>query len=197
VTHNLLLIGGFILLCIWVNIDLIFHILPNGSIYATAKNVVLILGVSQLILATFSICFTALNYSRFYAFSLLFSLILTISAILLNQYFIPILGMEGAALSNLLSYGLYYLLIIVTLVPLCKIQVIDRKWWIILALLVTLFVLNALWHTYLSTGNLWIDSLLRSIVLLGSGMYIAYRAQLSPEISNQVKQWTNNITSKI
>ena len=197
VTHNLLLIGGFILLCIWVNIDLIFHILPNGSIYATAKNVVLILGVSQLILATFSICFTALNYSRFYAFSLLFSLILTISAILLNQYFIPILGMEGAALSNLLSYGLYYLLIIVTLVPLCKIQVIDRKWWIILALLVTLFVLNTLWHTYLSTGHLWIDSLLRSIVLLGSGMYIAYRAQLSPEISNQVKQWTNNLTSKI
>ena len=105
--------------------------------------------------------------------------------------------MEGAALSNLLSYGLYYLLIIVTLVPLCKIQVIDRKWWIILALLVTLFVLNALWHTYLSTGNLWIDSLLRSVVLLGSGMYIAYRAQLSPEISNQVKQWTNNLTSKI
>ena len=30
VTRNLLLIGGFILLLIWINIDLIFYILPNG-----------------------------------------------------------------------------------------------------------------------------------------------------------------------
>ena len=29
VTRNMLLIGGFILLAIWINIDLIFHILPN------------------------------------------------------------------------------------------------------------------------------------------------------------------------
>ena len=41
---NLLLIGAFILLAIWVNIDLIFHVLPNGGTYASARNVVLLLG---------------------------------------------------------------------------------------------------------------------------------------------------------
>ena len=193
VTRNLLLIGGFILLCIWFNIDLIFHILPNGATYASAKNVVFILGVSQLILATFSICFTALNYSRFYAFSLVLSLILTISAICLNEYLIPKYGMDGAALSNLLSYGLYYLLIIATVVPLCKIHVVDRRWWYIMLLLIGLFAVNMLWQTHLPINNLLLDSILRSVVLLGGGGYIVYRVQLSPEVNEQIFRWISKI----
>lgn len=187
VTRNMLLIGGFILLAIWVNIDLIFHILPNGATYAPAKNVVLILGVSQLVLATFSICFSALNYSRYYAFSLLLSLLLTVSAIFLNNYLVPLYGMEGAAMSNLLSYGLYYLLVIATIVPLCRIRVIDRRWWWILALLTVLFGANTLWCMYAPSMNIWLDSVLRSLVILGGGVLVAYKAELSPEINEQMK----------
>ena len=186
--RNMLLIGGFILLTIWVNIDLIFHILPNGATFAQAKNVVLILGVSQLILGTFSICFSALNYSRYYALSLIFSLVLTISALLLNNYLVPLYGMEGAALSNLLSYGLYYILIIAAVVPLGGFHVVDRKWWYIALLLAGLFAINALWCTYWPVANIWLDSLLRSLVLIGGGLYIAYKAQLSPEINDQLKK---------
>ena len=187
VTRNMLLIGGFILLAMWVNIDLIFHILPNGATFAQAKNVVLILGVSQLILATFTICYTALNYSRFYAFSLFISLALTISALILNNYLVPLYGMNGAALSNLLSYGLYVALTILFVVSLCRIRVIDRRWWAILALLVVLFAINALWCQFAPTMNIWADSLLRSAVLIGGGALIAYKAELSPEINNQIK----------
>ena len=187
VTRNMLLIGGFILLAIWVNIDLIFHILPNGATYAPAKNVVLILGVSQLVLATFSICFSALNYSRYYAFSLLLSLLLTVSALILNNYLVPRYGMDGAAMSNLLSYGLYYLLVIATVVPLCRIRVIDRRWWWILALLGVLFGANTLWCMYAPSMNIWLDSVLRSLVILGGGVLVAYKAELSPEINEQMK----------
>ena len=183
----MLLIGGFILLTIWINIDLIFHILPNGATFAQAKNVVLILGVSQLILGTFAICFTALNYSRYYALSLIFSLVLTISALLLNNYLLPLLGMEGAALSNLLSYSLYYILIIATVVPLGGFHVVDRKWWRIALLLAGLFALNALWSMYAPLPNIWFDSLLRSLVLIGGGLYIAFKAQLSPEINKALR----------
>ena len=186
VTRNMLLIGGFILLAIWVNIDLIFHILPNGATFATAKYVVLILGVSQLVLATFTICLTALNYSRFYAISLLLSLILTVSAILLNNYLVPLYGMNGAAMSNLLSYGLYIILIIATVVPLGHFHVVDKNWWYIAILLVVLFALNALWKYYLPELNIWADSILRSLVLLGSGALIAYKAKLSPEINQHI-----------
>jgi len=186
VSRNMLLIGGFILLAIWVNIDLIFHILPNGDTYAQAKYVVLILGISQLILATFYICITTLNYSRYYAFTLLHALVLTSSALVFNHYLIPLYGMEGAAMSNLLSYGLYVLLIIVTVVPLCKIRITDRRWWCILLLVAALFGINVLWQTYVPTMNIWIDCILRSLVILGGGALIAYKAKLSPEINNQV-----------
>ncbi len=187
VTRNMLLIGGFILLAMWVNIDLIFHILPNGATFAQAKNVVLILGVSQLVLATFTICYTALNYSRFYAFSLFISLALTISALILNNYLVPLYGMNGAALSNLLSYGLYVALTILFVVSLCRIRVIEKRWWFILLLLVVLFAINALWCLFAPTMNIWADSLLRSAVLIGGGALIAYKAELSPEINKTLR----------
>ena len=187
VTRNMLLIGGFILLAMWVNIDLIFHILPNGATFAQAKNVVLILGVSQLVLATFTICYTALNYSRFYAFSLFISLALTISALILNNYLVPLYGMNGAALSNLLSYGLYVALTILFVESLCRIRVIEKRWWFILLLLVVLFAINALWCQFAPTMNIWADSLLRSAVLIGGGALIAYKAELSPEINKTLR----------
>jgi O-antigen/teichoic acid export membrane protein len=186
VTRNMLLIGGFILLIIWVNIDLIFHILPNGTTFAQAKDVVLILGVSQLVLGTFSICLTALNYSRFFAFSLLLSVILTVSALLLNNYLVPLYGMQGAALSNLLSYGLYMALTIITVVPLGHFHVVDKNWWCILLLLVALFAINQVWLIYMPSMNIWLDSILRSLILIGGGMFIAYKTKLSPEINDQI-----------
>ena len=63
-SNNLLLVGGFIFLAIWINIDLIFYILPNGETYASAKYVVLLLGIGQLLMATFSVFNPALSYSR-------------------------------------------------------------------------------------------------------------------------------------
>lgn len=189
VTRNMLLIGGFILVGIWINIDLIFHILPNGSEYMAAKHVVLYLGVSQLILGTFTICLNTLNYSRYYAFSLLFSIVLTSSSIALNSYLIPRYGIEGGAISNLASYGLYYLLIIATVVPLCRLRIIDKQWCYIAILLGILFALNWAWLQYLPSNNIWIDSLLRSFVLLGGGCIVAYLAKLSPEINQQIAQF--------
>ena len=186
VTRNMLLIGGFILLAIWVNIDLIFHILPNGTTFAQAKDVVLILGVSQLILGTFSICLTALNYSRFFAISLILSVILTVSALLLNNYLVPLYGMQGAALSNLLSYGLYMALTIITVVPLGHFHVVDKNWWKIAVLLAGLFAINQAWLMYMPAMNIWLDSILRSLILICGGAFIAYKAKLSPEINDQI-----------
>ena len=89
-------------------------------------------------------------------------------------------------MSNLLSYGLYILLIIVTVVPLCRLRVTDGRWWMILALLVALFAINHVWLMYMPTMNIWLDSLFRSLVLIGGGMLIAYKAKLSPEINQQI-----------
>jgi O-antigen/teichoic acid export membrane protein len=187
VSSNLLLIGGMILCAIWLNVDLIFHILPNGEIYTTARSVVLILGTSQLFIAVCSFTSSALNYSRYYAFSLLFSFTLTVLSILLNNLLIPHLGMEGAAISNLVAYAIYFILIILTVRFTVKAPTFTRQHLKILILIVLILSLNFLWLKYLPIKNIWISSIVRTLVLMGGACAVAWFMNLSPEIKQQVR----------
>ena len=193
VSSNLLLIGGLILCAIWLNVDLIFHILPNGEMYSQARYVVLVLGISQLIIATCSFSLSTLNYSRFYAFSLLFSFILTVSAIWLNNILIPKMGMDGAALSNLISYAIYFLLIVFTVHRTIKAPTFTRQHLKILFVLVLVLLLNQLWVNFLHINNIWIDSIMRTSLLIGAACVAVYFQNLSPEIRNFIdSKWSNS-----
>jgi O-antigen/teichoic acid export membrane protein len=187
VSSTLLLVGGMILCAIWLNIDLIFHILPNGDTYAAARQVVLMLGTSQLFIAVCSFTSSALNYSRYYAFSLLFSFILTTLSILLNNLLIPHFGMEGAAVSNLISYAVYFVLIVLTVRLTLKTSTFTLQHLKILLLIVVILNLNFLWLEYLPIQNIWLSSMIRTIVLMGGACLVAWRKNLSPEINQQVR----------
>ena len=187
VSSTLLLIGGMILCVIWINIDLIFYILPNGETYASARQVVLMLGTSQLIIAVCSFTSSALNYSRFYAFSLLFSFILTALSILLNNLLIPYFGMNGAAISNLLAYSIYFLLIVLTVRFTLHTPTFTRQHLKIILLIIVIVNLNFLWLKYLPINNIWISSIIRTMVLIGGGCLVAWIKNLSPEINQQIR----------
>ena len=189
VSSNLLLIGGMILCAIWLNIDLIFHILPNGATYAEARHVVLMLGVSQLIIATCSFTLNTLNYSRFYAFSLLFSFLLTASSILLNNALIPLLGMNGAALSNLISYAMYFVMIVLVVRGTMRTPTFTIQHIKIAILLVVIFLMNYLWQSFVPINNIWISSIIRTAVLVGGACAVVWFANLSPEIKLQVRSF--------
>ena len=187
VSSTLLLVGGMILCVIWLNIDLIFHILPNGETYASARKVVLILGTSQLFIAVCSFTSSALNYSRFYAFSLLFSFVLTILSILLNNLLSPSFGMNGAAVSNLIAYAIYFLLIALTVRLTLQASTFTGQHLKIFILILLIISLNVLWQKYLPFDNIWFSSIIRTIVLIGGGCAIAWFKDLSPEINQQVR----------
>jgi len=183
VTTNTLLVGCAIFLILWVNIDLIFAILPNGSTYAVARTEVFILALSQLILATFSFLLNGINYSRFYGFSLILSFVLTISAIVLNNILIPTMGMTGAALSNLLSYAFYFCLAIVLSCCLCKTSPFSLLQLKIVVLFLVALALNEVFiHCVPLSSHMWFSSILRSLLLIGTFLWLAYRYQLSPQI---------------
>ena len=112
VSLNQLLVGMTILILIWINIDLFFDLLPNGDQYVAGKWVVLILSTSKLVSSTFSIGASALSYTRWYYTSLIFTLILMVSSILLNNYLIPICGIEGGAWATLGSNVFYFILLL-------------------------------------------------------------------------------------
>ena len=187
VSGTLLLVGGLILCVIWLNIDLIFHILPNGTLYASARKVVLILGTSQLFIAVCSFTSSALNYSRYYAFSLLFSFILTALSIFFNNLLIPYFGMDGAAISNLLAYSIYFLLIVLAVRFTLHTPTFTCQHLKILHLIVWILSLNFLWQTYMPINNIWISSIVRTMVLIGGGCLVAWIKNLSPEINQQIR----------
>ena len=197
VSSTLLLIGGMILCVIWLNIDLIFHILPNGETYASARQVVLMLGTSQLFIAVCSFTSSALNYSRFYAFSLLFSFILTAVSILLNNLLIPHLGMEGAAVSNLIAYAIYFVLIVLTVRITLHAPTFTRQHLKILILIVLILNMNFLWQKYLPINNIWVSSIVRTIVLMGGGCMVAWWKDLSPEINQQVRSLGEKVKVRV
>jgi O-antigen/teichoic acid export membrane protein len=117
----------------------------------------------------------------------LFSFILTASSILLNNTLIPVLGMNGAAVSNLLSYALYFILIIITVRLTSKAPTFTSQHLKILLLLLLILSTNTLWLKYLPINNIWISSILRTVILMGSACVIAWSKNLSPEINQQVR----------
>ena len=93
---------------LWINIDLFFALLPNGTNYLMAKSVIFILCLSKLLYSTLAVGTAVLDYSKVFYFSLIFTFLLTIATIFLNATLIPIWGMNGSALANLLAYMIYF-----------------------------------------------------------------------------------------
>ena len=182
VSGNLLLIGGLILAVIWVNIDIIFAILPNGATYAVARRTVLLLGLGQLFVATFQFALTTLSYSRFYPLSLLFSFVLTALALVLNNLFIPRWGMDGAALATLIADVSYYALAFIAVRLILGCRILTRRHVLTILLLVLLFAANRLCVQYMPVTNIWLSGLLRSLLIVITA-WGAYRLKLSPEIN--------------
>ncbi len=188
VSSNLFLIGSLILLAIWINIDLIFHILPNGGVYSTARSTVLLLSVSQLLLSSFSIGLLAINYSRYYYYSLICSVLLTFSTILLNQLLIPVCGITGAALANCLSYVLFFICVLVVIKVFLHTSPLSLSHLKTLVAGALVFTLNELMSRFLPDMNIWLSSALRSVVLIGSFLIVAWLWNISPDIKNMVRR---------
>ena len=101
-----------ILYLIYINLDTLFALIPNGADYAAGKSVVLILGLAKVVNSSLSVCTDILNFSRHYAWSLLYIAILTLAAIGLNNALIgPDSAIEGAAGATLISYLVYFALL--------------------------------------------------------------------------------------
>ncbi|MBR1928505.1 MAG: oligosaccharide flippase family protein [Paludibacteraceae bacterium] len=189
VSNNLLLVGMFIMLLIWLNIDLIFHILPNGEIYSVARRTVIILCVSQLLIATFNITLNTLNYSRYYIFSLIFALILTFVSMWLNNLLIPDYGMDGAAMATLVSYTLYFSLTIATIGLLMHTTPLSKNMLKTLLIGVVVIICNHFLCQMMSGMNVWLSAILRSVILLCPALYVAYKWGISIDINEQIKKY--------
>lgn len=104
---NLFIIGAFLLLGIWVNIDLIFTLIPKSELYAPGKWVVLMVGLSRIADMMTGLNSEILTNSRYYRFDIIFILLFTALMVASNFYLIPRYGYNGAAAASLFSVVVY------------------------------------------------------------------------------------------
>jgi O-antigen/teichoic acid export membrane protein len=111
---NQFIIGGFLFLGIWANIDNILTIL--GPDYLASKWVIFFIGLGYLFDMLTGANAQVIGFSRYYRVALTFMIILIVTVLALLYFLIPVWGITGAAiaiasalfLNNLMRYLFLY-----------------------------------------------------------------------------------------
>lgn len=177
---NLQIVGGFVMLCIFVNIDQLYEMLPKD--YAGGIWIVFIIGLSKyfdLILGNNN---AIIFNSKYYRMVLFLGLMLVFFTIVLNMIFIPLYGITGSAIATLLSITIYSLAKLMFVVKRMHLYPFTIQTVYSIIITAILFVLFYFWkfpfHPILGI-------VLKSILVTILYVYINYRFSISKEI-NQV-----------
>ena len=195
VSLHQLIVSLLIFYVIWINLDALFAVIPNGGDYRGGAGVVLILGLAKVINSSLSIGTDVLNYSRWYRWSLPLIGLLTLSAIVLNGVLIEVWNINGAAAATLASYGIYFVLLLALLWRRLRVSLFSAGQLKTVAVVVAGFVLNRLWTACVAPqlmglwpglGGLLADAVLKTL-LLGGGVAAAMLAwKVSPTVNEMV-----------
>jgi len=198
VSLHLMLSSALIFLFIWVNLGALFMLLPNGASYEAGKSVVLILGFAKFFISTLFVSSSVLNYSKYYYWSLIFTVMLTTMAIVLNVVLIPRYGMDGAALSHLLSYIAFYTCLLVLVRVKLNINILSMNQIKVLLLIAGLLLLNFAWVKFLTPlfmqlpfsemMNIMSDAVVKTLILLVVAVGGCYYWHISEDINRLIRK---------
>ena len=190
--------GLFVFLLIWVNIDFIFDLLPNGDIYRLGKWAVLLLSMGRLVYSTLGVTTTVLSYSKYYYYSLLFTVLLAGMSIGLNAWLVPQWDINGGALAYVVSYSVYFVLLILFIKWKIGVQPFSGKMFPVLVVILVLFGLNWGWTSLLTPWfagwfakpifGLLIDALLKSMLFVVIGMTALYKLKVSNSFNDLINK---------
>ncbi len=190
------LAGSLVFFFIWINIDTVFALLPNGEVFAAGKWAVLILGLSRLVNSTLNVGTTVLSYSKIYYYSLFFTILLTVLAWWLNARWVVEWGVNGAAFATLVAYMVHYVLLLALIRWKIGTSPLSAKQLLVLLVVGVLFGLDWLWSKALTPWfvglfskpvyGLTIDSLLKTTLFLVIGLVTIYKIKISQSVNDVI-----------
>ncbi len=187
---NQLIIGGIFFLCVWLNIDEIFSLLPEK--FQGGKWVVFYIGISQLFNITSGINGTIIVNSRYYKYDLYTNVLLVFVTITTNYILIPIYGIDGAAMATALSvfsFNLIRLFLIKIKMGMQPFSLNTLKTIILLSLLFLLM------NELPNTTNAFLDILWKSVLALAIYIPTVLYLNLSEDISVIIRELKNKYIS--
>lgn len=178
---NLQVVGGFVMLGIFLNIKQLYEIVPKE--YSGGILVVFMIGLSKyfdLILGNNN---AIIFNTKYYRAVLFLGVFLVVVAVGLNAIFIPYYGIMGSAFATLLSITLYSIAKLLFVVKKLHLYPFTKQTLYSLAVTFTLFLLFYFWDfSFSPIVNIVAKSTLITIVYI----IVNYKLIISPEINQAI-----------
>ncbi len=184
---NLLIIGSIIFILIWFNLDLIFHLIPNGSIYAHGKYIVFFIGLAKLVDLAVGVNSEIILSSKYYKWNIFLMPFLGVISILLNYLLIKQFGYTGAAIATLFSFVLFNFFRTILVLVKLNLSPFTLNYLKVLPLMFLTFLLNY----FFKTDSLFLNSLLSITLVLLFFVLPIYKFRLSADFNKIINAILN------
>ncbi|MBF4516462.1 polysaccharide biosynthesis protein [Flavobacterium sp. ANB] len=189
---NLQIVGGFVMLCIFVNINQLYEIVPEE--YRGGVPVVFMIGLSKyfdLILGNNN---AIIFNTKYYRPVLFLGLGLVVLTFILNVIFIPLYGIMGSAFATLLSITFYSLAKLLFVVKKLHLYPFTKQNLYSLGVTAALFLAFYFWEFPVYP---LIGIALKSILVTILYLYFNYKFKISTEINQVMNNLLNKVGIKI
>lgn len=180
-----LLTAGFILfILMWLNLPLLFHIMPSGESFSKGILVFYFIGLAKLVEIGVGLASAILANSTLYAYSLLVSIVTAVVAIGVNLYLIPIYGINGAAIGTLVSYILSSAFLVFIIFTKLKMHPFSQNTYKLIALAISILLLH--YYFPIKLGWVLVDSITNTIVYWGGFVVLVLVTRLSEDFNGLI-----------
>lgn len=196
---NQFILGALALLLIWVNIDLLYYYMPNGTVYQSGKWAVFYLGIGKLCVLLQGNSAAMLIFSKRYYLSLMLHVVAIVVGIVMGLWLIPIYGLEGAAIATACVWLATGIAMAILVWHVYKMQPLSKRVAYSVALFTVFFMLNYLWDTqvtisslrvfgYPGIGNIIGVSIAKTLLLVGGAVGVILYFRLSEDMRSMAKK---------
>ena len=184
---NQFILGCLALLCIWINIDLFFELMPNGSKYTGAKYAVLFLGIGKLFTLLQGNSSAMLTFSKKYYLSLIVNFCAIFLGIYFNQIAIPKWGIEGAAIATSLTWLISGIVIALLIWWIYKMNPLTWNIFLSIVVFAALFGINEVFVNFANLNHLVFGGL-KTTIIIGLAIASIYIFNLSEDVKSMIQK---------
>lgn len=185
---NQFIFGGLIFLLVWLNIDIVFMLIPSK--YEEGRLVILFMSLAGVILMATGLNGIIVVSSKYYRYQSLFVFIFLIVVVVTNILIIPRWGITGAAIASLISTIAYNLLRVIFLYVKFRMQPFNYRFLIVLSVLLLAFLVGTWIH---GIGN-WV---VRTAIICIAIMIIYLVPILTLRVSEDLNRSVLNIYNRL
>ena len=181
---NLQVIGGFIMILIFVNIKEMYQLIPED--YSGGIVVVFLIGLSKFYDVLLGNNNSIIVNTKHYRTVLLFGVFTVVLMIVLNTIFIPLYGIEGSAFATFITVMIYNTIKLFYVIKKMELYPFTTKTLESLGILAICFLLFNFWDFPFHPV---INIVLKSILVTLFYVFLTYKANLSEDINGVISKF--------